>query len=152
MEKARVLVVDDEVVLCDMLAQVLKDEGYVADVAHDGSKALELMEQGNYHVAIVDDKMPVMDGIELLKQIAQKHPSTAVIIIAGYSNIDHAVEAIKLGALDYIAKPFEPKHFLLAVHRAAESKTEVQEGKCPKCHQNMQTEWRYCPYDGTSLA
>ena len=152
MEEVRVLVVDDEAVVCDMLAQLFKDECYVVDVAYDGSKALELMEKGNYHVAIVDDKMPVMDGIELLKQIAQKYPDTAVIMIAGYSTINYAVEAIKVGAFDYIAKPFEAKHLLLAVHRAAEPKTKVQEGKCPKCHRAMQAEWCYCPYDGTSLA
>ena len=117
----RVLVVDDEDVVCRSCRAILKEEGCEVETAYSGAEALHAMGAQDFDVVITDLKMPGMDGMELLTEIKQKTPSTAVIVMTGYSTVPTAVEAIKGGAFDYIAKPFTPDKLAVAVARAVES-------------------------------
>ncbi|VVB86475.1 Chemotaxis protein CheY [uncultured archaeon] len=89
------------------LVEILKDAGYNADSAEDGQKGLEKIRENDFDVVLTDLIMPVMGGMELLRNIKQIKPSTSVIIITAFGTIENAVEAIKLGAADYITKPFK---------------------------------------------
>jgi len=117
----RVLVVDDEDIVCKSCRAILNEEGCEVETAYSGAEALHAMGAQDFDVVITDLKMPGMDGIKLLTEIKQKTPSTAVIVMTGYSTVPTAVEAIKGGAFDYIAKPFTPDKLAGAVARAVES-------------------------------
>jgi len=108
MEKPNILVVDDDIELCNFFQYLLEEEkGYRPVLAYSGKKALENLEKENFNLALVDLKLPDIDGLFLLKEIKKNQPGCQVIIMTGYSTIKTAVEAIKLGALDYLEKPFE---------------------------------------------
>jgi len=117
----KVLVVDDEGVVCKSCKAILREEGCRVETAYSGAEALHVMGAQDFDVVITDLRMPGMDGMELLTEIKHKTPSTAVIVITGYSTVPTAVEAIKSGACDYIAKPFTPDKLALAVAKAVES-------------------------------
>lgn len=103
-----ILVVDDDAELARTLRELLERDGYSVEVALSASEAVAL-EEGNPHLAIalVDLVMPACDGLELMKQLHQRNPDLAVVIMTGYGTIETAVEAIKLGAEDYLPKPFD---------------------------------------------
>ncbi len=102
----QVLVVDDEAVVRNGIARVLEGQGLSIQMAADGRRALEIMEEEPIRIVLLDIKMPGMDGIEVLRHIHANYPETVVIMITGYPTIDTAVESIKLGAMDYLTKPF----------------------------------------------
>lgn len=108
-EKANILVIDDEEVILDSCNQVLKKEGYTVKTARNGTEGLKIFKRELFHLVLLDLKMPGMDGMEVLKKIKEEHPETPVIIITGYASIESAVEAMRMGAFDYIDKPFSPK-------------------------------------------
>ena len=114
----RILVVDDEKDIRDGLKEILSQKGYRIDTAEDGLRAVEKINQFPFHVIIADLKMPGMDGIGVLRRAKDIDRSIAVIIITGYGTVTSAVESMKLGAFDYIAKPFEPNDIVLAVEKA----------------------------------
>ena len=116
----RVLVVDDEDVVCKSCRAILKEEGCEVETAYSGAEALHVMSGQEFDVVITDLKMPGMNGIELLTEIKHRTPSTAVILITGYSTIPTAIEAIKCGAFDYIPKPFTPDKLAVTVANALE--------------------------------
>jgi len=107
--KARILVADDERNVRKNLGMVLEATGYHVDEARDGDEALELCKQNHPEIAFVDLHMPKMEGLEVLAQIRTLSPKTAVVIITAYGSAANAVEAMKLGAVDFIEKPFDPK-------------------------------------------
>ncbi|UCH97020.1 MAG: response regulator [Candidatus Aminicenantes bacterium] len=125
--KANILVVDDDKSLCEGVAMVLKNEGYIVDTVFKGDEALEKLEENKYAVVIVDLMMPGMDGIDLLKEIKKKKPNTTVIMITGYPSIKTAVKSIKLSAFDYIPKPFTPNELRSLVARALEERRNYEE-------------------------
>lgn len=97
--------------------------------------------------------MPGLDGLELLKQIVEKHPHIAVIIISARSEVEDVVTALKLGAFDYITKPIVLDEVLARVQRAIEyRRPAMRREPCSKCNREMQADWQYCPYDGTEIA
>ena len=107
--KLNILVVDDEKVIREGCKQIFIKEGHAVTLVEDGLKAFNLFQtDNNFHIAFVDLKMPVMDGLSLLKEIKKISPSTEVVIITGHGTIETAVEAMKHGAYDYISKPFTP--------------------------------------------
>lgn len=106
MKKPRVLLVDDEAVVRDSVSEWLKNDEYEVECAKDGKEALERFNNRRFDTAVVDLKMPGMDGIEVMKQIKQIAPQTVVIIITAYGTAENAAEAIKVGANDYLTKPF----------------------------------------------
>ena len=122
----RVLVVDDERVVCESVRRVLVDEGYVVETSTSSRKGLEMIERESYDLLLLDIKMPEIDGIEFLREARGISPDTQVIIITGYATIRTAVEAIRLGAFDYLQKPVGPDQLMIAVARALERKHLLQ--------------------------
>ena len=113
-----ILVVDDEANIRHTLRGVLADEGYDVVEAKDGRRALEVLEQQVPKLAIVDIWMPEMDGIELVSRMRQQAPEVPVIVISGHGTIDTAVRVIRMGAFDFLEKPFQLDELLRMVDRA----------------------------------
>jgi DNA-binding NtrC family response regulator len=114
----RILLVDDEDIVLRSCQRILRDGGFEIDVARNGLDALEMVNENDYDVLILDIKMPKMDGIEVLRRVKEARPEIDVIMITGLHDISTAVQAMKLGALDYLPKPFEPEDLKLLVARA----------------------------------
>jgi CheY-like chemotaxis protein len=122
--KAKLLVIDDEQIVHDSCYRILTAEGYEIDKAFTGQEALKKMEEKTYDLVISDLMMPGMSGMEALKKIKEENSDIGVIMITGYSTAETAVEAMKLGAFDYLPKPFTPDE-LTAVVSSALEKREV---------------------------
>jgi len=118
MSKGRILVVDDEDIVRTSCSRTLSPEGYEVRLARNGVEGLKMASEERFDLVLTDLKMPDMDGIEVLRIIKEKWPETAVIIVTGYQTVDTAVKAIKLGAYDYIEKPFTPDALISAVDEA----------------------------------
>ena len=103
----RILVADDEESIRWVLSKALKKQGYVVDLAEDGAEAKKLMRQDHYDLAVLDIKMPGIQGLDLLKQFRAEHPETLVVIMTAEATMEHAVTAMKNGAYDYLTKPFD---------------------------------------------
>ena len=114
MREKRLLIVDDEENMRELLKDFFEDEGFKVEVAADGMQALEKMDK-SVNIVISDNRMPVMEGMELLDKIKEEYPETQVIIITAYSTPKLAVEAYKRGAAAYITKPFNPDELLKKV-------------------------------------
>jgi len=106
---ARILVADDERNIRKNLAMVLEAQGYTVYEAKDGDEALDACKQNHPDIAFVDLHMPKIPGLEVLERIRALSPRTAVVIITAYGSATNAVEAMKLGAVEFLEKPFEPK-------------------------------------------
>ena len=106
-KKFRILVVDDELAVRDSLKEWLEEEGFAVAMAGSGPEALDLMLAAPYHLMLLDIKMPGMDGVEVLERAKALAPELTVIMMTAYATVDTAVEAMKIGALDYLVKPFE---------------------------------------------
>ncbi|NOY65197.1 MAG: sigma-54-dependent Fis family transcriptional regulator [Nitrospirae bacterium] len=120
--KGRVLVIDDEAIVRVSCERVLRPEGFEVVVTSRGDEAIELLEKEPYDVVLTDLKMPDMDGLEVLKIIKERWPDIQVIIITGYGTISTAVQAIKMGAYEYIEKPFTPQDILQVVEKVIKEK------------------------------
>lgn len=118
MDKKRILVIDDEAIVRVSCERVLTPEGYDVLVTSEGSEALELLGEEHVDLVLTDLKMPDMDGLEVLKSIKKKWPDIIVVIVTGYGTISTAVQAIKLGAYEYIEKPFTPEDILNVIKKA----------------------------------
>jgi DNA-binding NtrC family response regulator len=125
--KGRILIVDDEPIILRSCLRILRGDEFEIDTASDGLAALGLVNENAYDVLILDIKMPRMDGIEVLRRVKEVHPDIDVIMITGLHDIGTAVQAMKLGALDYLPKPFEPEELKMLVARAFDRK-EMREG------------------------
>ena len=106
-KKFRILVVDDELAVRDSLKEWLEEEGFSVAMAGSGPEALELMLAAPYHLMLLDIKMPGMEGVEVLERAKALAPELTVIMMTAYATVDTAVEAMKIGASDYLVKPFE---------------------------------------------
>ena len=104
----RILVVDDELIVRDSIKDWLEDEGFAVDTAESGPDALDLLSKQAYHLMLTDIKMPGMDGVELLQKAKEDFPDLCVVMMTAYATVETAVEAMKIGALDYFLKPFDP--------------------------------------------
>jgi DNA-binding response OmpR family regulator len=102
----RILVVDDDQHILDMLVRMLEIEGFDVTAAADGRQALQLIGPNEYDLVITDWKMPALSGLNLLQQIRLAHPRLEVMMMTAFGSVDSAVEAMKLGACDYLTKPF----------------------------------------------
>lgn len=110
--KPKVLIVDDEKGLRTGVQRILEMEGYEVDVAENGFEGISLGTQKEYDIAIIDLKMPDIEGIEVLKKIKQKFPNTVCFIVTAYASYDTAIEATRIGAQGYITKPFTPEELI----------------------------------------
>jgi len=119
-EKIKILVVDDEKVIRDGCHRILTGKGYEAATVENGQQAMDLLSREIVDLILLDLKMPVMSGEEVLEKTRSTYPDIPVIIITGHGTIDTAVECMKNGAYDFITKPFQIDQFLLTINRAAE--------------------------------
>ncbi|WP_310599343.1 response regulator [Desulfobulbus sp.] len=117
-----VLVVDDEVHLCNSLAILLKAEGYRVDIAHSGQEALRQLQRSAYAAALVDMDLPGMSGNHIAALIGTEHPDTAIVILTGNATIDNAVESLRLGVYDFLRKPCPPDSLIRTIARAIQHK------------------------------
>src|SRR5512139_1924068 len=130
METMKILVVDDEAPLREMLRKALVQMGgYTVDVAQNGQEALEKFEKDVFDLVLTDVKMPEMDGIELLKLIKGTRPDVMVILMTAFGSIETAVEAMKMGATDYITKPVNLDELILHIARAQKENLLLQENQ-----------------------
>ncbi len=119
---AHVLLVEDEVNMAKTQAKILQRKGYEVDTAGNGREALRLLDRAAFDVVITDLKMPVMDGMQLLREMNIKERGCAVIVLTGHGTIESAVEAMQRGAADYLTKPCNPDELLLKVDKLLETK------------------------------
>jgi DNA-binding NtrC family response regulator len=114
----KILVIDDEWNIRDILSSILVSEGFDVDTAEDGEVGIAKMESKLYDLVITDLKMPKFDGIEVLRHLSKMNVHTLGIVATGYGSIESAVEALRLGAFDYITKPFHLDEIKILVHKA----------------------------------
>ena len=126
-ETIRVLIVDDDEVCREILQDAIQKEGVEVVLASDGIEALERLSEDPSDILISDLNMPRMDGLTLLKNARQKHPHILTIIITGYGSLQSAIEAIRLGAYDYIQKPFKIEEITVATRNAIDKVRSVKE-------------------------
>ncbi|HEX3000682.1 MAG TPA: response regulator, partial [Armatimonadota bacterium] len=120
---SRILVVDDEPLMREFISESLLSHGYEVDTAENGSRAMDLIGGETYDVILTDYKMPKVSGIDVLRRAHEKLPDAKVVIMTAYGTVENAVEAMKLGAYDYITKPFSVDEILILVKRAVEFKS-----------------------------
>jgi DNA-binding NtrC family response regulator len=126
---SKILIVDDEKAIRDSLKLVLDDEGYETEIAQDGGEALVKIESDDYDVVITDIKMPNVDGMELLGKAAKLSPNSFFIVMTAYASVKTAVEAMRVGAYDYLIKPIEFDDLLLRIKRLVDFKKVSMENK-----------------------
>jgi len=128
----RVLIVDDEPNLRKVLGAHLKREGYEVVLAVDGEQALAVIDKGGADVVVTDMVMPRLDGLSLLRRTVESRPDLPVIVITAHGTIDSAVEALKLGAFDYITKPFERDELKAVIAKAVRSHALLKTNATPE--------------------
>jgi two-component system NtrC family response regulator len=116
--RARLLVVDDEQTQREMLERILARAGFCVRTASDGKQALELLQADDFDLLLTDQRMPVVDGLQLLEQAQRLQPRLPVVLMTAYGTVSTAVEAMKRGAADYLTKPFDRDELLLVVDKA----------------------------------
>jgi two-component system response regulator AtoC len=137
-DQARILIVDDDPIVAESLADFLSREGFDTATACDGREALTMLDDasskagGGFGIIIADMNMPRCDGMELLKGVRKSHESVAPIVVTGFGKIESAVEAVRLGAVDYLTKPVVDDELRLAVNKAVNQHTLVHENKSLK--------------------
>jgi len=125
--KGLIHVIDDEPVIHDVLSQLLTSEGYDIEISSSGEEALEKFEVRTFDLVLLDLLMPGMNGIEILKAAKKIDPQALIIILTAYASVESAIEAMKIGAFDYIQKPFKHEELLLTIARALEHKNLQKE-------------------------
>jgi DNA-binding NtrC family response regulator len=130
--RARILIVDDEDIVIRSCQRILEGDRYGIDSASNGWEALQKIEEHPYDVVVLDIMMPKMDGIEVLQRVKEQHPDIEIVMITGLSEIQTAVKAMKLGAFDYLPKPFDPDELSHVVERALERRRLLQENQILK--------------------
>jgi DNA-binding NtrC family response regulator len=116
-DKSRVLVVDDEEALRTVLSTELKGEGYEVDTASDGDEAISIVQNKKFDLLLLDIKMPKVDGFEVLKFVKKSFPSIKVIMLTGFADLKNAIESKKLGAEDFVSKPYDLVDLLTTIER-----------------------------------
>jgi DNA-binding NtrC family response regulator len=122
MPESRVLLVDDEAIFTKNMSKLLKNRGYRVTAVNSGDSAIRELEQGHFDVIVLDLKMPGMDGITTLKEVTKLGLFTETLILTGHGSIDTALEAMKLGAYDYLTKPCEIDELVAKIEAAGEKK------------------------------
>jgi DNA-binding NtrC family response regulator len=145
-----ILVVDDEPIVVQSLGDWFRQDGHRVDTAQNGKEALRLIAEHSYDIALIDLKMPGMDGIELQERLARERPELTIIVMTAYASVDTAVRALKAGAYDYITKPFDPDELSHLVRRAGEHRSLRSENL--KLKEQLSSVSGASPIVGTSRA
>jgi DNA-binding NtrC family response regulator len=138
MVKWRILLVDDDEFIIKSFTPALEGEGYEVTTANTGEKAMDIIEKNKFDLIISDLILDEIDGIQILKKAKQTNPDTAVIILTGYGDMTSAIDALRLGADDYLLKPCETEEIFFRVRRALEKltfqrKIRIYEKALPVC-------------------
>ncbi|MBN1850326.1 MAG: sigma-54-dependent Fis family transcriptional regulator [Deltaproteobacteria bacterium] len=123
----KILVIDDEYVICEGCRLAFSDSEHSVSTEMTGKGGLDALRKGPFDIVLLDMRLPDMDGMDILKTLHKENPDIYVIVMTGYSTVQNAVEAMKVGAFDYLAKPFSDDELLIAVGRAVEKKCLVEE-------------------------
>ena len=131
MEKRKftILVVDDEKIIHESCGRILRDEGYTVETALSGQEALLKLKEKQYDLVLSDIKMPGMSGVEALEKMKKEVPDITVVMFTGYSSVETARDSMKLGAADYLPKPFTPEELLRVVREALQKKLRSEENR-----------------------
>src|SRR3990172_3207129 len=127
MQADRVLVIDDEKSICEAVSHFLKGAGYSVTAASSGREGIRLLESSGFDLVITDIKMDGVGGVDVLRRAKDLYPDMPVIMITAFGSIESAVEAVKIGAADYITKPFVNEDLKIRVKRALESRRLARE-------------------------
>ena len=164
-----ILVIDDKENVRKMLSKTLETEGYEVETAEDGAVGWEKAKEKRYDLVLTDLKLPKMDGLEVLAKVKESDPEIAVIVMTAYGTIETAVQAMKEGAFDYLAKPFDPDHLNVLIKRALENRRLLAEnvllreelahnlgyaeiiGKCEKMKEVSKLVRKVAPSDTSAL-
>jgi DNA-binding NtrC family response regulator len=164
-----ILVIDDKDSMRQMLSKTLESEGYEVETAKDGEGGLEKAKEKRYDLVLADLKLPKMDGLEVLSSLKELDPEVAIIMMTAYGTIESAVEAMKQGAFDFLAKPFDTDHLGVLIKRALENRRLLAEnillreelthnlgyaeiiGKCEKMKEVSRLIQKVAPSDTTVL-
>jgi len=125
--KAKILVIDDEQIVHESCNRILTEEGYEVKSAFTGQEGFKKIEEEQFDLVITDLKMPGISGMEALKKIKKDNPNIGIVMVTGYSTAETAVEAMKLGAFDYLPKPFTPDELISVINKAVEKKKVLLE-------------------------
>jgi DNA-binding NtrC family response regulator len=130
--KNRILIVDDEEIVVRSCLRILEGDDYEVEAVGDGWEALRRIDEGSYDIVVLDIMMSKIDGMEVLQHVKERHPDIDVVMMTGLSQIQTAVKAMKLGAFDYLSKPFDPDELKMVVARAVEQRRLKQENRSLK--------------------
>jgi NADH-quinone oxidoreductase subunit E len=135
-QHADVVVIDDDESMCEGCRQTLEAGGFRAAVARNGNDGLKLVQNTRPHVALVDLKMPGIPGLEVMAKIPQIDSSVVIVVITGHGTIDTAVESMKIGAFDFLTKPFDPERLLETVQRGIKL-SEIRKTPAPAAKETV---------------
>jgi len=141
-EKARILVVDDDENIRKVLSMILEDEGYKVDQAETAKQAIEKSRKNFYNIALIDIRLPDMEGIELLTKMRDTTPRMRKIIITGYPTLQNAIEAVNRGADAYILKPFDVNKVLATIKEQLRKQEEERQYSQEKVAEFIETRVR----------
>lgn len=117
MKPLKILIIDDEEVICNACQLILFERGHSVEIKTDGASGVKALQSNKYDIVLLDMMLPDMEGMEILKIIKQKPVKVCVIVISGYSTVESALKAMKLGAVDYLAKPFSEDDLLASIEK-----------------------------------
>src|SRR4051794_12996143 len=120
--RAQVLVVEDDAAMRELMFESLTEEGYKVDLAAGGRAGIERVRSGGVDLVVTDVKMPDLDGLDALQEIRAVEPTPHVIVVTAFGSIESAMKAVKLGAYDYITKPFDIEKLTLVMDKALEER------------------------------
>ena len=126
MNRKRILIVDDDKAILNSFKDILQSEGYIIDTAETGQEALEKTEAQSYNLALLDIKLPDIQGMELLVEMHEGTPKMMKIMVTGHATLENAVESLNLGADAYITKPVKPEELLRVVGEKLKEQEEAE--------------------------
>jgi len=126
MKKANILIVDDNEGILETLSAILTEKGYRTDTAKNAREAIEKSKTNFYNLALLDIKLPDMEGTKLLTEMKETRPKMVKIMITGYASLENAVEALNLGADAYVMKPVDPENLLKVINEKLKAQREAE--------------------------
>jgi two-component system, NtrC family, response regulator AtoC len=150
MHAAKILVVDDDAVACDLLAESLKKEGYEVEAYASGEEAIARGREGRVDLVLTDIRMGAVDGLTVLREFKRMSQDTAIVVLTAFGSLEGAIEAIKQGAYDYLAKPFKKEEIKLVVQRSLDHCRLLRENT--KFREELKSKDEWSPLVGSSPA